>query len=261
MFDGIKDVVIKTLLAVEPKMREEWATALADPSAGWLARGPEGAHASSSCFEIYGFDILVDKDLKSWVLEVNLTPSLSSGSPLDKRIKTKLIADALTLKGICPAAPPPSAGSRRCRGVKRSLAGGSSSAATAAGVAVAKAESPSPWAGAEKTALLAENAAILAACADPADAERLFDRAAWDLVLEAHDQDMRCGSLSRIYPTVQSSRYVPYMEAESFPNVVLRRWYEAGGAERFWAPLGDKDARCILPAWVPRPACLASKSH
>ena len=39
------------------------------------------------CFEIYGFDLLLDHKLKPWLLEINLLPSLSSSSPLDKRIK------------------------------------------------------------------------------------------------------------------------------------------------------------------------------
>lgn len=54
----------------------------------------------NNCFELYGFDILVDSNFKPWVLEVNVLPSLSSSSPFDKRIKTMLICDALTLVGI-----------------------------------------------------------------------------------------------------------------------------------------------------------------
>jgi tubulin polyglutamylase TTLL4 len=54
------------------------------------------------CFELYGFDILLDAKLKPWLLEVNISPSLSSSSPLDKKIKTVLICDTLNLVGVFP---------------------------------------------------------------------------------------------------------------------------------------------------------------
>ncbi|KAK3093578.1 hypothetical protein FSP39_017678 [Pinctada imbricata] len=53
-----------------------------------------------NCFELYGFDILIDENLKPWVLEVNLSPSLACDSPLDMKIKTNLICDVLSLTGI-----------------------------------------------------------------------------------------------------------------------------------------------------------------
>ena len=54
-----------------------------------------------SCgFEIYGFDILVDSKLKPWLMEVNVCPSLSSSSPMDRRIKHTLLTDTLNLIGI-----------------------------------------------------------------------------------------------------------------------------------------------------------------
>lgn len=55
--------------------------------------------------ELYGFDILVDADLKPWLLEVNLSPSLGCDSPLDVRLKSAMLADLLTLVGI-PAVDP-----------------------------------------------------------------------------------------------------------------------------------------------------------
>lgn len=59
----------------------------------------------NNCFELFGFDILVDQDLKPWLLEVNLSPSLACESPLDVRLKSAMLADLLTLVGL-PAVDP-----------------------------------------------------------------------------------------------------------------------------------------------------------
>merc|ERR1711971_23827 len=53
-----------------------------------------------NCFELYGFDVIVDEDLKPWLLEVNLSPSMQADSPLDWQIKSSLLADAFNLIGI-----------------------------------------------------------------------------------------------------------------------------------------------------------------
>ena len=54
----------------------------------------------TNCFEIFGFDVLLDSDLKPWLLEINLSPSLSADSPLDFTIKTNVISDAFNLIGL-----------------------------------------------------------------------------------------------------------------------------------------------------------------
>jgi tubulin polyglutamylase TTLL4 len=51
-------------------------------------------------FELYGFDILVDDTLRPWLMEVNVCPSLSSSSPMDRRIKHMLLVDVLNLIGV-----------------------------------------------------------------------------------------------------------------------------------------------------------------
>lgn len=52
------------------------------------------------CHELFGVDILLDEDLRPWVLEVNISPSLHSGTPLDISVKAPLAKDVLNLAGI-----------------------------------------------------------------------------------------------------------------------------------------------------------------
>uniref|UniRef100_A0A182XWQ0 Tubulin--tyrosine ligase-like protein 5 n=1 Tax=Anopheles stephensi TaxID=30069 RepID=A0A182XWQ0_ANOST len=58
-----------------------------------------------NCFELYGFDILIDDMLKPWLLEVNLSPSLGCDTPLDTKVKASMLTDLLTMVGI-PAISP-----------------------------------------------------------------------------------------------------------------------------------------------------------
>lgn len=57
-------------------------------------------YGNQSCFELLGFDILIDEDLKLWLLEVNLTPSLVPDSDMDFNVKSNLLADVFTLACI-----------------------------------------------------------------------------------------------------------------------------------------------------------------
>lgn len=48
-----------------------------------------------NAFELFGFDVLLDSDLSPWLLEVNISPSLHSASPLDLRVKAPLVQAVL----------------------------------------------------------------------------------------------------------------------------------------------------------------------
>lgn len=53
-----------------------------------------------NCIELYGLDILVDENLKPWILEGNLSPSLACDAPLDLKIKSSVVADFFSLAGF-----------------------------------------------------------------------------------------------------------------------------------------------------------------
>ncbi|KAG9483968.1 probable tubulin polyglutamylase TTLL2 [Eleutherodactylus coqui] len=50
-----------------------------------------------NCFELFGFDILIDDTLKPWLLEVNYSPALSLDCPNDVTVKKSLINDIIDL--------------------------------------------------------------------------------------------------------------------------------------------------------------------
>jgi tubulin polyglutamylase TTLL6/13 len=52
------------------------------------------------CFEILGLDVILDHKLRPYLLEVNHSPSFTTDSPLDKKIKRRVINEALKLMNI-----------------------------------------------------------------------------------------------------------------------------------------------------------------
>jgi tubulin polyglutamylase TTLL4 len=84
IFEKIKELCLKTLICVEPHIvSQSWSTKF-----------------RNQCFEVYGFDVLIDEALRPWLLEVNVAPSLSSSSPFDKTVKSMLLSDTFHLIGF-----------------------------------------------------------------------------------------------------------------------------------------------------------------
>ena len=84
----IKRAIIKSFCAVQPQLKQCLNSCL-----------PLNFH-NSTCFEVMGFDIMLDHKLKPWLLEVNSAPSFCTDSPFDNKVKTKLITDTVKILNI-----------------------------------------------------------------------------------------------------------------------------------------------------------------
>ncbi|XP_040563399.1 tubulin monoglutamylase TTLL4 [Lepeophtheirus salmonis] len=78
----IKDLVIKTFISAEDQMYRRYRTNVSN-------------HYST--YELFGFDVLLDAKLKPWLIEVNISPSLHSASPLDLHIKSALASEVFNI--------------------------------------------------------------------------------------------------------------------------------------------------------------------
>ena len=74
LFYEIKSLILKTLKSVSKIMSNEM-----------------------NCFELYGFDVMVDDNLKPWLIEVNGSPSMRANTKKDKELKCGIIDDLLSI--------------------------------------------------------------------------------------------------------------------------------------------------------------------
>mmetsp|Transcript_95598 Transcript_95598/g.213961 ORF Transcript_95598/g.213961 Transcript_95598/m.213961 type:complete len:982 (+) Transcript_95598:195-3140(+) len=220
MMSRIKDLIVKALIAVEPVVVGYWHQG-ANFQGGTCGQALRGLGPNQTCFEIYGFDVMVDDSLTPWLLEVNTAPSLSSSSPLDKRIKTQLIADAITLVGLRPFDH---------KHIDKAM----------------REERESQVFGLQpKVQGLPKSHTIqsLGTCS-----LRDLGEAEWTTILDTHDEFMRRGSLERIFPTRESDeKYSELFVTPRYANLVLAKWLQEGGAACF-----GPGAEHALPPWVPK---------
>nr|XP_011750522.1 tubulin polyglutamylase TTLL13P [Macaca nemestrina] len=90
LWGDIEDIIIKTIISAHSVLRHNYRTCFPQ----YLNGG------TCACFEILGFDILLDHKLKPWLLEVNHSPSFTTDSGLDQEVKDALLRDAITLVNL-----------------------------------------------------------------------------------------------------------------------------------------------------------------
>lgn len=88
IMNRISDIIIKTIITVQPSIAHQYKTLLPED---W---------ENSMIFEVLGFDILLDYKWRPWLLEVNGSPSFTTDTPLDRKIKKGLISDTITLLSL-----------------------------------------------------------------------------------------------------------------------------------------------------------------
>ena len=87
IFNKIDDIIIKTLISCENNL---------------LSAISKYCSYQENCFELYGFDILIDDNLNCWLMECNLSPNLHFDAPIDLKIKGEMIAEIFDIIRIVP---------------------------------------------------------------------------------------------------------------------------------------------------------------
>ena len=87
IFNKIDDIIIKTLISCENNL---------------LSAISKYCSYQENCFELYGFDILIDDNLNCWLMECNLSPNLHYDAPIDLKIKGEMIAEIFDIIRIVP---------------------------------------------------------------------------------------------------------------------------------------------------------------
>lgn len=87
LWKQMKDIIIKTLLVGWPHLEHNYRTCTSKGS----------YNNNRQCFQILGIDIMLDKNLKPFLLEFNESPSFNDDTDVDKLVKTGLIEDTFRL--------------------------------------------------------------------------------------------------------------------------------------------------------------------
>lgn len=85
LWSNIDDLIVKTIISAWPALSHSYRVSFP-------------LHDDiSACFELLGFDIIIDHELNPFLLEVNHSPSFTMDEPIDKKVKLSVLRDTLKL--------------------------------------------------------------------------------------------------------------------------------------------------------------------
>ncbi|XP_052777435.1 tubulin polyglutamylase TTLL7-like isoform X2 [Mya arenaria] len=90
LWRNISDMIVKTMIVAEPYVLHSYR----------MCRPGAPPASDSVCFEVLGFDVLIDRKLRPWLLEINRSPSFGTDEKIDFDIKSALIEDTIRLLNI-----------------------------------------------------------------------------------------------------------------------------------------------------------------
>ncbi|CAD7946814.1 unnamed protein product [Amoebophrya sp. A25] len=91
LFAEIEELIVKTLISIQPSLRHVYRSCQ-----------PEDVENNNMCFEILGFDVMIDSKGKPWLLEVNHAPSFATESEVDRDAKYNVLRDTFAMLQLNP---------------------------------------------------------------------------------------------------------------------------------------------------------------
>ncbi|XP_051880741.1 tubulin polyglutamylase TTLL4 isoform X2 [Pristis pectinata] len=196
--EQMKDVIIKTIIASESYVNSQINLYVRN---------------RYTCHELFGFDIMLDENLKMWVLEVNISPSLHSSSALDINIKGQMVSDLLNLAGfIIPQKEDVTPDITKSTSATRPKSNELSPDEKLKRVYYLSQKSPPK-----------DSYSSLLDILTPEDIRML---------MESEDEYNRRGQFERIFPCLFSSRYLRFFEQPRYFNILLDLWEQKYGQNR-----------------------------
>ncbi|NXK62244.1 TTLL4 polyglutamylase, partial [Sylvietta virens] len=200
IWEKIKDIVIKTIIASEPYVNSLVKMYVRRPYC---------------CHELFGFDIMLDENLKPWILEVNISPSLHSNSPLDVTIKGQMIRDLLNLAGfVLPSTESVASRTQTRNGSTCSLGS-------------ALKEKPKPISEHLKAEKMKKAYYLMQKIPDQDFYSSVLDILTPDdvrILVETEDEYSRRGQFERVFPSHISMRYLRFFEQPRYFNILVTQW-------------------------------------